>query len=109
MSRNGDNISRHARGRERMRTDQRGDDGTVRSTSAGAPRGGEVRPEGCGARTWGRVPASVSGYGGTTAYDARGTRDALERGGAFRPLGSFRVAMFNGDFLPILQLKFSEE
>jgi hypothetical protein len=42
-----------------------------------------------------------------TARIAR--RGALERGGAFQPRGLFRVAMFNCDFLPILQLKCTEE
>jgi hypothetical protein len=51
MPRYSDSIGRRARGRERMRTDRRGDDGTVRPTSAGAPRGGEACPEGCGAQT----------------------------------------------------------
>jgi hypothetical protein len=39
---------------------------------------------------------------GTTAYGAR-------RGSAFQPCGLIRVAMFNCDFLPILQLKCTEE
>jgi hypothetical protein len=41
-----------------------------------------------------------------TACTAR--RGVLERGGTFQPRGLFRVAMFNCDFLPILQLKCTE-
>jgi hypothetical protein len=98
MPRYSDSIGRRARGRERMRTDRRGDDGIVRPMSAGAPCGGEACPEGCGTRIGGHGPASVSGYGSTAAYGA------MERGDAFQLRGLFQVVMFNGDFLPILQL-----
>jgi hypothetical protein len=95
----------HARvtgGRRRIEGENSGE---VRAASVGAPRGREARPEGCGARTRGRGPASASGYGDVQ----RARRGALERGGAFQPCGLFRVAMFNRDFLPILQLKCTEE
>jgi hypothetical protein len=46
------------------------------AVSVGAPRGGEARPEGCGARTDGRGPVSRT-YGGVRRRGAALARPAL--------------------------------
>jgi hypothetical protein len=54
-----------------------GERGARPAESAGTPRGGEVHPEGCGARTAGRRPVSACVYDGAAAAERGG---ALERG-----------------------------
>jgi hypothetical protein len=61
-----------------------GNSGCGRTANAGAPRGGGGLPEGSGARTGGRGPASVRAYGCVPRYGGAARAGTLERGSAFR-------------------------